>query len=113
MRSSTRHRFSQRWASATRSTTLSGSATQRIERLSRARIRMGTRPMNATERRMPVSELTFRTVALEDPEGQWELHCGRLREKPAMSTEHNYIARGLTIDLQRQPDRNAFEVSHN
>ncbi len=30
---------------------------------------------------MPVSEQTYRVVALEDPEGQWELHRGRLREK--------------------------------
>jgi Uma2 family endonuclease len=62
---------------------------------------------------MPVSERTFRTVALEDPEGQWELHCGRLREKPPMSFEHNYVDRKLAFDLQRQLDWSAFQVSHN
>jgi Uma2 family endonuclease len=62
---------------------------------------------------MPISERTFQTVALEDPEGQWELHCGRLREKPAMSYEHNYIALELQVELIQQLDRRRFLVSHN
>jgi Uma2 family endonuclease len=38
---------------------------------------------------MPVSEQTYEQVALEDPEGQWELVCGRLRSKPPMTHAHN------------------------
>ena len=44
---------------------------------------------------MPVSEETFERVALEDPEGRWELICGKLREKPAMTTEHGYVVQEL------------------
>lgn len=62
---------------------------------------------------MPVSERTFQTVALEDPEGQWELHCGRLRQKPAMSFEHYYIADELQLDLIEQLDRRSFHVALN
>ena len=47
---------------------------------------------------MPISQQTYQRVALEDPDGQWELWCGRLRQKPTMTTEHN-----RTIDrLYRQ-----------
>ena len=62
---------------------------------------------------MPVSERTFQAVALEDPEGQWELHCGRLREKPGMTFEHNYIANRLQVHLIQQLDQMVFLVSHN
>ena len=48
---------------------------------------------------MPVSEQTYRQVALEDPEGKWELVCGYLRRKPAMTTEHNLIPRLLVLQL--------------
>ena len=34
---------------------------------------------------MPISDATFERVALEDREGHWELHCGRLVEKPPMT----------------------------
>src|SRR6266487_4428970 len=44
---------------------------------------------------MPISEATYERVALEDPEGHWELVCGRLRSKPAMTTEHNAVPRNL------------------
>jgi hypothetical protein len=44
---------------------------------------------------MPISEETFERVALEDPDGKWELHCGRLtyliasvREPDGSYTEH-------------------------
>lgn len=62
---------------------------------------------------MPVSEQTFQIVALEDPEGQWELHCGRLRQKPAMTYDHNYVARQLRDDLIEQLDRKTYQVSDN
>jgi Uma2 family endonuclease len=37
---------------------------------------------------MPISEATYKRVALEDREGHWELHCGRLVEKPPVTTRH-------------------------
>lgn len=37
---------------------------------------------------MPLSDATYEQVALEDPHGHWELHCGRLVEKPPMTAFH-------------------------
>ncbi len=44
---------------------------------------------------MAVSYATYERVALEDTDGQWELVCGKLRERPLMTQEHNSIARRL------------------
>lgn len=44
---------------------------------------------------MPISFETYQRVALEDPEGKWELDCGRLREKPPMTMKHGLTARRL------------------
>ena len=60
---------------------------------------------------MPVSEQTYELVALEDPEGKWELHCGQLRSKPGMTAAHNRIGRVLGFRLQLQLPLDAFEVS--
>jgi Uma2 family endonuclease len=62
---------------------------------------------------MPVTEQTYRAVALEDLEGQWELHCGRLRQKPPMSYEHGHVGSKLFFDLQRQLSWDTFEVRQN
>jgi Uma2 family endonuclease len=62
---------------------------------------------------MPVSEKTFRQVALEDPEGQWELYCGRLRSKPGMTAEHNDLALELGYLLRHQLPRGQFRVRIN
>ncbi len=62
---------------------------------------------------MPVTERTHQAIALEDPEGQWELHRGRLREKPAMSFGHNHGMMGLGRQLMVQFDHNEFEVRIN
>jgi Uma2 family endonuclease len=62
---------------------------------------------------MPVSERTYRQVALEDPEGQWELDRGRLRRKPAMTLEHNQVASELFFALRQQLDRGAYDVRLN
>ncbi len=62
---------------------------------------------------MPVSEATYERVALEDPEGQWELVCGRLRSKPAMTTEHNGVVEALDYELKRQLNRAEFFVRSN
>lgn len=62
---------------------------------------------------MPVSDKTYRMLALEDPEGQWELHCGELRQKPAMSVDHNRGATRLLLQLGRQLDESEFDVRAN
>jgi Uma2 family endonuclease len=63
---------------------------------------------------MPVTMKTFERVALEDPEGMWELHRGCLRSKAdAMTTEHNRIAYRLFVDLARQLDDARFEIRVN
>ena len=60
-----------------------------------------------------VSEKTYIQVALEEPEGQWELHCGRLRRKPDMAWAHNHLARVLGYRLQSQLSHQDYEVSVN
>ena len=40
---------------------------------------------------MPVSEATYEAVALEDPEGRWELYDGRLRSKPTGTMAQNTV----------------------
>jgi Uma2 family endonuclease len=62
---------------------------------------------------MPVSEQTFRQLALEDPEGHWELHRGCLRKKPDMPLDHNRLARELYFVLRLQLDPAQFDVSVN
>ena len=60
---------------------------------------------------MPVSEKTFLQVALEDP-NQWELHCGELVRKPAMTLEHNDRGFELAFQLRSQLDHQQFHVRH-
>ena len=62
---------------------------------------------------MPVSQQTFQAVAIEDPEGHWELHRGRLREKPAMSFRHNQALFLLDRQLVMQLDPREFYVRTN
>ena len=62
---------------------------------------------------MAVSEQTYQRVALEDPDRKWELHCGRLVEKPAMTFKHGDIASYLCVLLQTQLDRRHFRVHVN
>lgn len=59
---------------------------------------------------MPVSEQTYRQLALEDPEGKWELHCGTLRSKPVMTLEHNDMIAELGYRLRHQLRRAEFRV---
>jgi Uma2 family endonuclease len=59
---------------------------------------------------MPVTERTYRMVALEDPEGHWELHRGRLREKPAMTASHNQTGVDLAFSILQQVDRREYTV---
>jgi Uma2 family endonuclease len=62
---------------------------------------------------MPVSEQTFRQLALEDPEGHWELSCGIPRQKPSMTAAHNEIALELAFQLRQQLRRDQFRVRQN
>jgi Uma2 family endonuclease len=57
-----------------------------------------------------VSEETYRLLALEVPEGQWELYCGRLRQKPPMTASHGQIMMDVIGQLLPQLDRNEFTV---
>ena len=57
-----------------------------------------------------MSEETYRRLALGDPQGQWELHQGQLREKPGMSVEHGDVLMVLVALLHNQLDRNVFRV---
>ena len=59
---------------------------------------------------MHVSDETYRRVALEDPEGKWELICGRLREKPPMTTEHNDVQSRLDRRLNNQLAEDEYAV---
>lgn len=62
---------------------------------------------------MPITEQTYRRVALEDPEGHWELHGGRLREKPSMSYAHNFTMTYLGGQFIAQLDPKEFQVRIN
>ncbi|MDP9364558.1 MAG: Uma2 family endonuclease [Chloroflexota bacterium] len=62
---------------------------------------------------MVLSQQTYERVALEDPDGQWELHHGRLREKPPMTWEHNDAMVLLGHFLLQQLDRRQFRVRIN
>lgn len=59
---------------------------------------------------MSVTERTYERVALEDPEGQWELHRGQLREKPGMTAAHNQLGVDLAFTVMRQLDRDEYTV---
>lgn len=62
---------------------------------------------------MPVTEETYERLALEDVEGQWEYVCGRVRQKPAMTQEHNSVAGRLAFYLQSHLPLDAYEVRSN
>lgn len=60
---------------------------------------------------MPISEKTYQQVALEDPKGDWELLCGRLRAKPPMTIEHDDTMRRLSHLLDVQLDEGEYAVA--
>lgn len=62
---------------------------------------------------MPVSAETYERVALEDPHGNWELVCGRLRQKPAMTFAHDAGALWLVNILVRQLDTASYVANQN
>lgn len=62
---------------------------------------------------MAVSPATYEQVALEDGDVTWEYVCGRLREKPGMTQEHNAVGFYLAHQLASQLDRSEFTVRSN
>jgi Uma2 family endonuclease len=62
---------------------------------------------------MPVSEETYRRVVLDDPTGGWELVCGRLRQKPIMTTEHEDVALNLVAELVLQLPRQEYAIGQS
>ena len=62
---------------------------------------------------MSVTERTFEAIALEDFDRKWELHRGRLREKPAMTWDHNGGSLDLAVQLYTQLDRRLYRVNHD
>jgi len=59
---------------------------------------------------MVVSTKTYEQVALEDPDGHWELDRGRLRQKPGRTNEHNSVMRTLVEELHAKLHRHDFAV---
>jgi Uma2 family endonuclease len=57
-----------------------------------------------------MSEEQYRQFVLAQPNGQWELHDGRLVEKPAMTFRHGQIPMLLGHFLLSQLDRAQFQV---
>lgn len=55
---------------------------------------------------------TFEELALAKP-GRWELHDGRLVEKPGMTFAHNSSAFRLSLQIGRQLDLTRFDVRSN
>ncbi len=62
---------------------------------------------------MPVSEATYKQLALEDFEGQWEYVCGHIRQKPGMTHEHNSVMRLLGYAIQAQLPLTEYQVAQN
>src|SRR5712692_8060144 len=62
---------------------------------------------------MPISETTYKRVALEDHGACWELVCGHLRSKPAMTTEHNDVIGALYRQLDRQLEEAEYLMRSN
>ena len=62
---------------------------------------------------MTVAERTYAAIALEDPDVQWELHKGFLREKPGVSAEHSRLYGELTYLVRRQIDPTEHIVKPN
>ena len=60
-----------------------------------------------------VTEKAYRRIALGDPDIHWELHRGRLREKPGMTFSHNRLWFRLGVDLDGQVDPEKFVVGVN
>jgi Uma2 family endonuclease len=59
---------------------------------------------------MRVTEEEYRRIAVEDPDGKWELDCGELRSKPPMTFPHNQLAWMVGHSIQSQLDMDEYVV---
>lgn len=62
---------------------------------------------------LAVTEAEYERIALADQDVQWEMHRGRLREKPLMSVEHDDLIAELAYEIRGQVDRRDFRVRAN
>ncbi len=62
---------------------------------------------------MALTAETYRRIVSESPEGIWELHQGRLKEKPTMSFRHHDACSQVAYELMRQLDRDMYRVHIN
>ncbi|MBV8458722.1 MAG: Uma2 family endonuclease [Acetobacteraceae bacterium] len=62
---------------------------------------------------MPMTEAAYHELALADPQGKWELHCGQLREKPPVSWEHSHLIFELYDVLRGQVDQALYRIRAN
>lgn len=69
-----------------------------------------SRPLPAHEAGSPVTAEEYERIALGDPGRKWELHHGRLREKPGMTWDHVDAITELVYFLRHQLDRREFRV---
>jgi Uma2 family endonuclease len=53
---------------------------------------------------------TYERLALAEPDRKWELRDGHLREKPAMTSAHNWLEMKLGHMLMSQLDWSVFQV---
>jgi Uma2 family endonuclease len=53
---------------------------------------------------MVVRATDYEQLALDDPDGRWELHDGELRQKPTMTAHHNQVQFHLGVQLTQQLD---------
>jgi Uma2 family endonuclease len=60
-----------------------------------------------------ISETDYELIVASEPDRQWELAEGQLREKPGMTWAHGSIVAFLSHLLQAQLDRRQFEVRIN
>jgi Uma2 family endonuclease len=57
-----------------------------------------------------ITEEAYQRLVFSDPDHQWELHDGQLREKPGMTWEHLDFVMHLGILLGNQLDRRQFRI---
>ena len=60
-----------------------------------------------------LTEAQYLRFVLEHSDGTWELHCGRLVEKPPMTMEHGWVMHELRDRLRAQLPRADYYVQVN
>ncbi len=60
-----------------------------------------------------VSEAAYLQIAMDNPDTPWELHHGQLREKPAMTCDHNWLMYKLGFMFGQQLDWNEYQIRIN